>query len=186
MSDTTVPEPLEAKKFQCEICKKMYRKKYFLLDHARKVHGGKIREFFYPFLVFDSTWNQNFPDTTFKWFDCEECGKKFGSSTSYKRHKLVQHSEKYTCEVCSEVFSNETIYKRHYIRFHAKKNLKCDHCGKSFSKMEYLKKGRYVGYFRAHRKPCKLVGKQVLATRFTNKRSISRKACSWDTLENAT
>ena len=46
MSDTTVPEPLEAKKFQCEICKKIYRKKYFLLDHARKVHGGKIIELF--------------------------------------------------------------------------------------------------------------------------------------------
>ena len=51
MSDTTVPEPLEAKKFQCDICKKIYRKRYFLLDHARKVHGGKIMDFFKEFFL---------------------------------------------------------------------------------------------------------------------------------------
>ena len=43
MSDTTVPEPLEAKEFHCEICQKPYKKRYHLLDHARRVHGGKER-----------------------------------------------------------------------------------------------------------------------------------------------
>uniref|UniRef100_A0A336K8N4 CSON005094 protein n=1 Tax=Culicoides sonorensis TaxID=179676 RepID=A0A336K8N4_CULSO len=68
-------------------------------------------------------------------FECNECGKKFGSRDNLRKHLVVRHfpeNAKYKCPECPAVFAQRYFYETHKVRFHKLGDLDkvtCSLCG---------------------------------------------------------
>ena len=120
----------DEKRFKCPhnnedgtLCTKKFLRKIHLQSHQSKVHGIK----------------------KYKDHKCETCGEKFQKQKFLKVHlSTVCQPIPRTCEYCAKMCKTATILKRHIENFHEtlpedKKNLKCEHCGKTYPRIENLK-----------------------------------------------
>ena len=74
-------------------------------------------------------------------FVCETCGKGFGSPSNLKDHTYTHTKENpYPCSICGKGFTQWGAMMRHIAAIHEKrKDVKCPHCNKCFSRKDYLK-----------------------------------------------
>jgi len=76
-------------------------------------------------------------------YKCDECNKTFSTKSYLKDHKYVHQEEfRFNCGVCGGKFKQSSIYRDHMRS--CGRDLKCDKCGKTFSKATYLKDHKYV------------------------------------------
>lgn len=61
---------------------------------------------------------------------CDECGKRFCSKNTLRRHKLSHNSYSLQCTLCSSVFKSEHHLKIHTSRVHGSRPVSCPHCQK--------------------------------------------------------
>ena len=104
---------------QCEICNKVFTRKYSLAKHIKIVHEGV------------------------KNHECETCGKSFGISSELKKHIARVHEgiKKYKCQYCNARFSEKANLANHIRRIHEKKkiNYTCEFCEEVFTRKDYVK-----------------------------------------------
>ena len=118
-----IEETAESGEKSLRPCAKKFLRKIHLTSHESKVHGIK----------------------KYKDHKCETCGEKFAKVMHLKEHlSTVCQPIPRTCEYCAKMCKTATILKRHIMNFHetlpdGQKNLKCEHCGKTYPRMENLK-----------------------------------------------
>jgi DNA-directed RNA polymerase subunit RPC12/RpoP len=107
-----IPSHTKVKAFKCEVegCSKTYTACGSLFHHKKSAHEGV-------------------------YYECLECGKRFGAKFAMTRHyKMVHEEEKnYKCDKCGKQFSMKSTLGMHIKTVHEKiRGFKCEHCGKSF------------------------------------------------------
>jgi len=119
-SNHIIVHPKE-KPYSCEICNKLFSKKFKLVYHMR-VH------------------------TKEKPYSCEICNKSFLSKSDLVRHIRIHTNEKpYSCEICNKAFSRK-YYLVCHVRGHKKeKPYSCEICSKAYSQRRSL-----VNHLRVH------------------------------------
>lgn len=71
-------------------------------------------------------------------FQCDQCGKRFYSTSLLGAHKQNHDNTTYPCKVCGRVFNIPSGYRRH-MQIHRKdQSFECTICFKSFSTRVYL------------------------------------------------
>ena len=106
---------LVEKKIQCDICQKLFKKKYKLTEH-KKFHSDE------------------------KKFQCESCGKCFVQSCDLKRHERTHTGEKpFQCKTCNKSFAQSYSLNEHRNIHTGEKHFQCDVCSKRFGTKNYLR-----------------------------------------------
>ena len=102
-------------KHYCFDCQKVYKNRWYLLQHKSKVHGPRI--------------------------PCGQCSQMFSNSSNLSRHVRTAHSEKeYLCEKCGKNYRRLDHLKRHTIGCKSEKSkksaavsiYKCNYCDKVY------------------------------------------------------
>ena len=131
----------EAGSFKCDLCESVYKTKYYLIDHKRRLHSGKrLRNFacnscdqrFYEKRLLDR--HEEAAHIQSGKFGCSICSKFFGSKDQLSRHmKIHLHVKDFVCFHCGRAFVQKTSMERHIDVVHYKmKLLICHACGKNF------------------------------------------------------
>lgn len=129
--------------YVCKHCGKRFTSRYFLSTHKAehmkefefkcdKCECGYVR-------LRDLQLHQNVRHGTPS-FSCEKCGKGFYGKYSFEKHMAAHEREKkgYPCGVCSTVLGHKRSYDRHMRRHKGTMEVKCDICGISVSRIDYL------------------------------------------------
>ncbi|KAK7070459.1 hypothetical protein SK128_002723 [Halocaridina rubra] len=106
---------MDAKQWECDVCKKSFTTKYFLKKHKR-LHTGETP------------------------YACAECGKTFTFQQSYHKHILYHSDDKpHQCSFCGRAFKEMSTLHNH-VRIHTgEKPFVCETCGKAFrQRVSYL------------------------------------------------
>ena len=142
---------LRSKKFQCEICKKVFNKKFNFHRHLRlhflneTMHNrGQINQH-----VTNNNDSQDFYNKVkLEYHECEKCSRKFNEQKQFLRHMQKWHLTEYTCEYCVEnnQFKEKLDYIRHLNMQHGHRlKFVCNFCQKSFQYMS-----QYVQHRQSH------------------------------------
>ncbi|XP_059180047.1 zinc finger protein 32-like [Centropristis striata] len=102
-----------------------------------------------------------------KLFSCSECGKRFGTKRSVKRHVRTHSQNKpYSCSVCKKSFSQSGILLTHMRTHTGEKPYSCSVCKKTFTQS-----GSVQAHMRTHtgEKPFSC---SVCEKRFSNKEHL--------------
>ena len=76
---------------------------------------------------------------TTKWFQCDQCPKKYSHRPGLYTHKKHEHDGvKYFCDQCGKQFSRKVHLDGHKESIHDMKRFTCDECGKVFNKQRTL------------------------------------------------
>jgi len=127
------------RKFVCKLCGKGFKTKQQLSAHDT-VHT-KIKAFKCDVegcgKSYSSLRGLSYHKEAHKgvYYECEECGKRFGQMSSMKTHyKMVHEEEKnYKCAKCGLQFTQNSDLTRHIKTVHDKiRAFKCEHCKQSF------------------------------------------------------
>uniref|UniRef100_A0A131Y1Q5 Putative c2h2-type zn-finger protein n=1 Tax=Ixodes ricinus TaxID=34613 RepID=A0A131Y1Q5_IXORI len=117
----TVKDPVEPRKFVCDICKKVCLYKHHLQKHMR-VHISERRER----------------------FQCDICKKTYHDVWYMKRHKRTHFGVRpFACEVCGKGFGHK-FHLNHHMRMHPS----CADCRRYFQKgveLELHRASEHVG-----------------------------------------
>lgn len=108
----------EKQQLVCEICGKLFVKKYQLEQHLHRVHI------------------QNKPS-----FKCEYCGHKSTNKPNMDRHLSLhlENKKEVICEQCGKAFYNLITLKDHIAYVHTEeRDFKCDQCDKAFKRNSEL------------------------------------------------
>jgi len=140
---SSVPLPL----FVCEFCGKEYKKKSCMLEHANTHSGEPVNKC--------DICHQSFnTKTAFRHhlnihegkFECEECGKCFGSPRNLDIHKKVHSGVKdFQCSVCVKAYSSIRSLQmhleiKHNVRQEKTTTFRCDKCDKPYTNIKSLER----------------------------------------------
>jgi len=107
------------KKFECEVCRKVFKKVSHKKQHYLQQHYEAK-------------------------FSCEVCHKNFGRKDTMLSHMASVQSEKALfCAHCDSQFSRKSNLTRHYEKFHSKNQTPeqcCDYCGDTFATLRLMQK----------------------------------------------
>ncbi|KAG4072610.1 hypothetical protein HA402_004699 [Bradysia odoriphaga] len=106
---------VDAKKYPCSFCGRVFSKNYSKKTHER-MHTGE------------------------KPFQCDQCGKRFFSNSLLGAHKQAHDNTTYPCKICGRVFNISSGYRRHMQTHRKDQSFECTICGKSFNARVYLKR----------------------------------------------
>ena len=132
------------KKFQCEICQKLFRKKHKLTEH-KKFHPDE-KKFQCPscgkcFVQSCDLRRHERTHTGEKPFQCKTCKKSFAQSYSLNEHRNIHTGEKhFQCNVCSKSFGTKNYLRVHKKIHTGERPFKCQNCNKGFIQSNDLKK----------------------------------------------
>ena len=106
----------QERKFECNICKKKFLLKQWLVLHVKK----------------DSCKSSD--------RKCDHCNKTFSTSTALRLHvsKLKDSAAKFECQVCKKVFKENRSLKEHYLTHRRERSNVCSFCSKSFVQKNHL------------------------------------------------
>ena len=94
--------------FQCQLCPRVFNRKYRLNEHVQSIHMGNL-------------------------FKCDYCTKEFTTATGLANHtKAHTGNFKYCCEQCGAGFVYKPQFVAHVNRHNAVRAEKCEKCGKGF------------------------------------------------------
>lgn len=106
----------------CPICKTIYKCKGMKDKHFKLDHGDK--------------------------FECNECPYVTKILQLFNTHQSI-HLKPQICNTCNNTFANSSVLRTHQMKHKhgaystdPQQELKCDHCGKLFSSMRYLRSHR--------------------------------------------
>lgn len=130
------------KKYNCDLCFKVFTKYSKLLEHDRVDHKDIVREDIC--LQCNQIFVSNYrlkvhTDVKHKekLFNCDICGLSSVSKKSLEVHKL-RHSGRFVCDVCGVAMSTSRSLQDH-IRSHSEdKSFKCETCQRCFKQQQSL------------------------------------------------
>ena len=100
------------KKWKCEVCGSLFKKRAFLLTHELIHSRDELK--------------------------CDQCGKDFNQLTNLQQHvRLVHDKLRYPCSECHKELGTKYQLKLHVRAVHEGIRYKCDQCDQSF---EYKQK----------------------------------------------
>lgn len=111
------------KKIQCELCKKLFSKPSYLLQHKKIAHE-----------------NLN--------FRCKKCGKKFPTKQKLSEHaaRHLDGAKTFHCTICSKSFFHNFDLKRHFQTHSKNFQFECSLCYKGFPRKDHLNKHMNVHF----------------------------------------
>lgn len=115
MHDINSPEK---RQLVCDLCGKLFVKKYQLEQHLHRVH-----------------------DNTKQVYTCEYCGHKTTNRVNMDRHLSLHLEDKkeIICDQCGKAFYNITTLKDHIAYVHSQeRHFKCNECDKAFKRNSEL------------------------------------------------
>lgn len=128
----------ETQPLVCEICGKLFMKKYRLDQHLIRVHAN-----------------------TKKMLTCQYCDHKTNSKTNMERHLSLHLEDKkdIICELCGKAFYNIVTLKDHISYMHRSqgKVFKCNQCDKAFKKNSELERHKTT-HSSVRKHVCQLCG----------------------------
>ncbi|XP_076264600.1 uncharacterized protein LOC143198880 [Rhynchophorus ferrugineus] len=131
--------------FLCEICSSDFRSKASLITHQLDIHGEKkpcphCKKLYSLRVLKSHIQRHEEQNLDIKRFPCQQCGKKFTSSSSRKKHFLIHTGEKpFSCEICQQRFNQKSALKTH-MKVHSEiMPFLCDFCHKTFKYKHHLK-----------------------------------------------
>lgn len=125
------------KRYKCELCGEEFKKNYFLQIHLR-YHKGE-RPYKCPIceltFVTKPERRAHFKKCVVKkkTYLCEQCGSRFGSACTLRKHERVHTGEKpHRCRYCEKAFSRTNTLKIHERQHTGERPYVCDQCTAAF------------------------------------------------------
>lgn len=105
------------KKYECDICHKMFKQSGHLSTHKKLKHSEC------------------------KYFcEHEGCGRQFAVKWALRTHMKIHSNEKaFKCEECDKTFHQKINLTYHISSVHKKERFDCENCNKSFKTKYHLK-----------------------------------------------
>ncbi|KAL1506218.1 hypothetical protein ABEB36_005617 [Hypothenemus hampei] len=145
LSDKPKPEP----DLMCDICGKLFYRKYSLEKHRMSHTGDKPHECIQCGMKFKERYQLTIhfrKHTGEKPYECEVCGFKFSC-----KNRLAVHMRKHTgvrpfsCQLCDMAFTRNDHLIKHVRAIHTgERPFECDICQKTFNRKDYLLKHKKV------------------------------------------
>lgn len=139
-------EPMETKKVICETCGKGFQSNCALIRHNYSHTKTSLHKckFFNCGKMFPTSFKlkeHTMRHEGIKNFSCFICGLRKTTNHELRVHMKNHNKEvTYPCPMCSVVFTQSMNMKRHMKVVHCGiKNFKCDHCNRTFAKLETLR-----------------------------------------------
>ncbi|XP_066157522.1 zinc finger protein 678-like [Euwallacea fornicatus] len=158
--------------YECSICKKNFKtpqgvKRHISISHSQPKPKPPTSDEL-SFSLCPCCGEPSDSAHTLGEFDCDQCDKLFSMQKALQRHKCIEHpvNDKYGCYECKKLFTTKQDIVEH-VRVHPLKSVKCEDCGREFSRFSHLE--RHVG-----QTGCMGVLKRVYECRVCGK-SFSRK-----------
>ena len=150
----------EKEEYKCNQCGRVYEKPHFLKYHMRIHSQESIKESTNPTVVHKrrpivtphkcTTCGEGFQfskdlkehklsHSQSKVFPCSFCDKQYKMESDLREHEAI-HSCRFKCQYCDKSFASERYRKLHE-NTHTRENVYiCDHCGREFLNIYYLKR----------------------------------------------
>jgi len=138
-------EPCSQQKLQCEICRKIFNKKFNFHRHLRVHYLNEIMSHEHdPEFVNKQSKSYTNVSLNVNFFECIKCKRIFNEKCQLEAHMLKWHRNLFTCGLCKAIFSERFELIKHMNSVHsAKFKFECQHCLKSF---------RYLSHYFEHRR----------------------------------
>lgn len=142
--------PNDEKRFQCELCSRLFAKQHLLNTHLKIKHTEKEDR---PYACTEPDCDQRFVMPALLRFHidkvhnlgdsrvCDICARFFKCSKSYERHYQVEHTnidQRVQCDLCQKWFKHLDTLKEH-IRRHKADRAQCKYCGRVSSNKKSLR-----------------------------------------------
>lgn len=149
-TNSHIPAKKQNTLFQCEICSKMFNKKFNYHRHIRVHFLNEIMNHQHDPLIGQSTSESlmNFNNIKAEIYECNKCQRKFASNKQLEIHQTKWHLTEYTCTYCEKnnlflKFNEKFEYIKHLNLNHSIRfKFECNYCHKTF---------RYISQYYQHR-----------------------------------
>ena len=129
--------------FECDKCFKRFSTKYNLVRHTKE-HGEEGRIKCSKCTSYFSSQEKLIEHVAVKHNNqhlCQDCGKRFSSSSSLGRHRRQLHErDSFPCRVCSKLFPNMSCMLEHMNSHSGTKPYACKHCDKKYPRYDTCKR----------------------------------------------
>lgn len=142
--------PNNERRFQCELCSRLFAKQHLLNTHLKVKHTEKEDR---PYPCTEPNCDQRFVMPALLRFHvnkvhnlgdsrvCDICARFFKCSKSYERHYQVEHTnidQRVQCDLCQKWFKHLDTLKEH-LRRHKAARAQCKYCGRVSSNKKSLR-----------------------------------------------